>query len=166
MRLYINGKTAWNSTFSAENGDAVYVAQSPKRIFGRTTNIDRVAPDLGYPSGSNEACHIAQFAWKTFFSARLRIHNKEVRTRSFFKKKGWHLHGRDRVFEIEGCKYRWMLGTGVPELRLHDKCKTLVARYHPRVHGKPFLEILPGWKGIADDIVVSFIYIEKLVEDD
>ncbi|KAG6843853.1 hypothetical protein H0H87_012369 [Tephrocybe sp. NHM501043] len=166
MRLYISGKKAWNSTFSAENGDAIYVAQSPKKIFGRTTTIKRVVPSYAYTWGSKETYgtsdNVAQFAWKTFRSARLRIRNKEVKTRSFFRKKGWHVHGR------------WMLGTGIPELRLNNDSRTLVARYHPKGQqefftakvSKPFLEIMSGWKGITDEIVVSFVYIEKLVEDD
>ncbi|KAG6865416.1 hypothetical protein C0991_002806 [Blastosporella zonata] len=154
MRLYISGKKAWNSTFSAENGDAMYVAQSPKKVFGRTTTINRIVPSSVHACGGKESDNVAQFAWKTFRSARLRMRNKEVRTRAFYKKKGWHFHGR--------------------RLRLNNDSRILVARYHPKGQQeffsakvtKPFLDIMPGWKSITDDIVVSFVYIEKLVEDD
>lgn len=85
----MSGKKAWNSTFSTENGDIIYETWSPKRIFGRTTTINRVEDWNGHVSSS----HLAQFAWKTFCSARLHFRNQEVQTRSFFRKKGWGIHG-------------------------------------------------------------------------
>ncbi|KAG6837093.1 hypothetical protein H0H93_014985 [Arthromyces matolae] len=161
MRLYILGTKAWNSKFCAENGDTIYETRSPKKLFGRTTTVSRIDDRYGHSKSLGKS-YLAQFAWKTFRSGRLRFDNKEVRTRSFFKKQGWGLHGRDRVFEIGDYQFRWKLGSGVPE--------TVVARYHPMTlstrASKPYLEILPGWKNFADDIVVSFVYIEKLVEDD
>ncbi|KAG6901262.1 hypothetical protein C0995_014441 [Termitomyces sp. Mi166 len=168
MRLYISGKKAWNSRFCAENGDVIYETRSPRKIFGRTTTISRIDDWDGRELSS----HFAQFAWKTFRSARLRFRNKEVRTRSFFKKKGWGMRGRDRVFEIDGYQFRWKLGSG--ELRLNSHPHMLVARYYPKGQpeffatrpSKPFLEIMSEWKNFADDIIVSFVYIEKLVEDE
>lgn len=94
-------------------------------------------------------------------------------TRSFFKKEGWGWRGSDRVFMApDGRQYRWKLGTMAPELRAHNHAQTLVARFHPG--GKtcffssrsPFLEILPAGEHIADAILISFVYIEKLHEDD
>ncbi|KAG6811299.1 hypothetical protein H0H92_008094 [Tricholoma furcatifolium] len=166
MRIYISGNRAWNSTFFSEDGDALYQASSPKKMFGRTTTIHRV--------DCRSDKYVAQFTWKTFQSAKLRFRDKEVRTRSFFRKKGWSLYGRDRVFEVNGCQFRWMLGSGIPELRLSKDPKVLVARYYPKGRqefftaktSEPYLEIMSGWKGIQDEIVMSFIYIEKLVEDD
>ncbi|KAG5341354.1 hypothetical protein C0989_011233 [Termitomyces sp. Mn162] len=168
MRIYISGKEAWNSTFCAENGDVIYETLSPRKIFGRTTTINRIEDRNGHEMSSN----LAQFAWKTFRSARLQFRNKEVRTRSFFKKKGWGMHGRDRVFELDGYQFRWKLGSG--ELRLNNRPHMLVARYYPEGKrgsltskaSKPFLEIMSGWKNFTDDIIVSFVYIEKLVEDE
>ncbi|KAG6876924.1 hypothetical protein C0993_012034 [Termitomyces sp. T159_Od127] len=168
MRLYMSGKKAWNSTFSTENGDVIYETWSPRKIFGRTTTISRIED----PNGQALSSHLAQYAWRTFCSARLRFRNQEVRTRSFFKKKGWGIHGRDRVFEIDGYQFRWKLGSG--ELRLNKHPHMLVARYFPKGKeesfsskaNRPFLEIMSGWKNFADDIMISFIYVEKLVEDE
>jgi hypothetical protein len=54
---------------------------------------------------------------------------------------------------------------------LNDGSGTPVARYHRKRFGiigkarKPCLEILEAGKGIADEIVVTFAYVEKLRMD-
>jgi hypothetical protein len=51
---------------------------------------------------------------------------------------------------------------------LNDGSGTPVARYHRKSFGiigkakNPCLEILEAGKGIADEIVVTFVYVEKL----
>lgn len=88
----------------------------------------------------------------------------------------------------DGKEYRWTLGARVPSVRLfhslatllmtaiyqlasNDKSATPVANFHrasrgilgPKQHA--YLEIHPEGEGMVEEIVISFVYAEKLRRD-
>ncbi|GLB42116.1 hypothetical protein LshimejAT787_1101310 [Lyophyllum shimeji] len=175
MRLYLSNTSPFNSTFHTADGQAIYKVRTSSKTFGRTTTIYRILQnDAVFDCTMRDIFgHLAQIEWKSLRSSRIRFRGRELRTRSVFKKKGWGWRGSDRVFIApDGRQYRWKLGTASPELRILNDTQALVARFHPG--GKtcffpsrsPFLEILPAGEHIADAILVSFVYIEKLREDE
>ncbi|KAF5379133.1 hypothetical protein D9615_005855 [Tricholomella constricta] len=193
MQLYLSGPRAFHSTYHDANGQAIYKVRTSSQVFGRTTTVSRILRnEILYDHSMRDIFgHLAQIEWKSFRSSILRFYGREMRTRSFFKKQGWGWHGCDRVFAApDGREYRWKLGTAAPEagildltlylmanpylsqLRSHNEKQTLVARFNPGGNScffsarSPFLEILPAGEHIADAIVVSFVYIEKLREDE
>ncbi|KAG5637027.1 hypothetical protein H0H81_006062 [Sphagnurus paluster] len=175
MYLYLSGPHAFNTTFHDTYGQAIYKVRTSSKMFGRTTTVCRILRNeiLCDYSMRDIFGHLAQIEWKSFRSSVLRFRGCEMATRSFFKRHSWGLRGSDRLFAApDGCKYRWCLDTAAPELRAHDEKQTLVARFHPGGNNcffsakSPFLEILPAGEHIADLILVSFVYIEKLREDD
>ncbi|KAG5646717.1 hypothetical protein DXG03_002399 [Asterophora parasitica] len=175
MKLYLSSPRAFNSTFHNAHGQAIYKSRTSSSAFGRTTTVSRIIRNevLSDYSMRDIFGHLAQIEWKPFASSILRLHGREMRTRSFFRKEGWGICGRDRVFAApDGRQYRWKLGTAIPELREHDDRQTLVARFNPGGKSSffssqmPSLEILPIGEHNADTILVSLIYIDKLREDD
>ncbi|KAF8068830.1 hypothetical protein FPV67DRAFT_1414503 [Lyophyllum atratum] len=175
MQLYLSGASPFNSTFHSPDGQAIYKVQTSSKTFGRTTTICRILQNdaLFNTTMRDTFGHLAQIEWKTLRSSVLRFHGREMRTRSFFKKEGWGWRGSDRVFVApDGRQYRWKLGTMAPELTAHNATQTPIARFHPRGQTcfspsrSPFLEILSAGEHIADAILVSFVYIEKLREDE
>ncbi|RDB30110.1 hypothetical protein Hypma_013945 [Hypsizygus marmoreus] len=181
MHLYLSSASPMNTVFRNEVGQALYRVRTPSRVFGRTTTISRIVPNN--TSTRAEKCgrfemhdvfgHLAQIEWKSFRSSRLRFQDREMKTRAFFRKQGFGCRGRNRVFVApDGREYKWKLNSRPPELRTNDERQTLVARFHLWRHPyfssppTPSLEILPAGEHIADMILVSFIYIERLRQDE
>ncbi|TFK34265.1 hypothetical protein BDQ12DRAFT_613813, partial [Crucibulum laeve] len=115
---------------------------------------------------------LGQIEFRTIQSSRIRYQGQEVETSAFFRKSGFGWHGRHRIFTgPDGKEYKWKLGIRVPELVVNDGTKTPVARFHRQRLGilskaRPAsLEIFPAGEHIADVIVVTFVYIEKLRKD-
>ncbi|KAK7040293.1 hypothetical protein VNI00_009761 [Paramarasmius palmivorus] len=114
--------------------------------------------------------YLAQIDWKFFASSKFRFGNgSEIQTKEFFRKEGWGPYGRHRVFKAkDGKEYKWNLGLVRSELFMKDAAKTPVAKFHRkciRMFGKSvpaYLEIFPAGEHMADEIFVTFIYIEKL----
>jgi len=182
MQLFLSNPSPINCTYTNSEGQALYSVRTPSRIFGRMTAICRVSNDLcgrddkypGYDCSVRDGFkHLANFEWKSFRSSRLRFGEREFKTRSFFRKEGWGWHGRHRVFAgPDGREYKWKLNSTSPELNVNDGAETPVARYHSGRSGlfsKPqdaCLEICPAGEHMVDAILVTFIYIEKLREDE
>ncbi|KAF9467770.1 hypothetical protein BDZ94DRAFT_1247646 [Collybia nuda] len=184
MHLYLSNASPINSIYANADGQALYKVRTPSRLFGRTTAICSII-EGGVPARTEQDIYqngatqdrfgqLAKFEWKSFRSSKIRFtsRGREVKTRSFFKKQGMGWHGRSRAFVApDGREYRWRLSAN-PELHLNDETKAPVARFHSGRSGafcKPqsaCLEILPAGEHIIDTILVTFIYVEKLREDE
>ncbi|KAK7442480.1 hypothetical protein VKT23_016077 [Stygiomarasmius scandens] len=114
--------------------------------------------------------YIAQIDWKFFKSSKFRFGDgKEVLAKDFFRKESWGCYGRHRVFTAsDGVEYKWILGAWVPSLRTNDADKTPVAYFHRRKLGifsksePAYLEIYPAGEHMVNEIVTTFVYIEKI----
>lgn len=88
-----------------------------------------------------------------------------------FFQKGCSIRGRFFTGP-DGIEYRWRLGVHVPELFLNDGIDTPVACYHRSSLGilspahAAYLEIFPVGEHMVDLIVVTFIYMERLRQEE
>ncbi|KAH7880113.1 hypothetical protein F5879DRAFT_159096 [Lentinula edodes] len=150
----------------------------------RKSDLDTLPPDGDdkHPTPSHEADgdrstfeYIAQIEWKILESSKIRFgwgqhSGREVLVKDFLRKKGWGSGGRHRVFTAEdGKEYQWRLSSGHSELVSYDALKTRIATFHPLVlfnskKNRARLEIFPPGLHMVDEIFVTFIYIEGLLE--
>ncbi|KAJ3874788.1 hypothetical protein F5051DRAFT_431077 [Lentinula edodes] len=171
------------NTYFDDNGNTIYTVHTPLKLFDSTsiTTISKVVHshsdsdkarslppdgDDKHPTPSHEADgdrstfeYIAQIEWKILESSKIRF--------------GWGRHsGREvhRVFTAEdGKEYQWRLSSGHSELVSYDALKTRIATFHPLVlfnskKNRARLEIFPPGLHMVDEIFVTFIYIEGLLE--
>ncbi|KAA1475821.1 hypothetical protein DENSPDRAFT_448767 [Dentipellis sp. KUC8613] len=75
---------------------------------------------------------------------------------------------RKRAFTAtDGQSYAWKYGSTRSSLSRNDSSNTRIAQYHRRSYGiigkahKAYLEICPEGLNIADEIVVTFVYVER-----
>ncbi|TFY53667.1 hypothetical protein EVG20_g10012 [Dentipellis fragilis] len=75
---------------------------------------------------------------------------------------------RKRAFTAtDGQSYAWKYGSTRSSLSRNDSSSARIAQYHKRSYGiigkthKAYLEISPEGLNIADEIVVTFVYIER-----
>ncbi|TFK34281.1 hypothetical protein BDQ12DRAFT_727059 [Crucibulum laeve] len=124
---------------------------------------------------------IGQIDFRTIQSSRIHYQGQEVETSAFFRKSGFGWYGRWEGVEVEvrqtstrGTVPYFILSLGYIsffQLVMNDGAKTPVARFQQQRLGiiskaRPAsLEIFPAGDHIADVIVVTFVYIEKLRKD-
>ncbi|KAJ6606064.1 hypothetical protein DFH09DRAFT_1119210 [Mycena vulgaris] len=180
MQLFLTTATPSNSVYTDESGVPQYKVNTPFKL-DRTTAISRVVEhgiprrsgsmdghDAGIEEGERFAS-LAHIDWHLVESSVIRFRGRELATRDFFRKEGWGWYGRHRVFTgLDGREYKWILGAYTSQLRLNDEAQTLVARYRPKKLGilskarKASLEVFPTFEHMMDEIVVTFVYIERL----
>ncbi|KAF9070686.1 hypothetical protein BDP27DRAFT_1323246 [Rhodocollybia butyracea] len=116
--------------------------------------------------------YIAQIEYNTKTSSKIRFstdqHTKEVEAKTFFRKERKSVWvPRDRIFTGEdGKEYRWHPTTKLTELTSNDDPRTPIATYYrdtalTKVENG-YLEIFPEGQHMADEIFVTFIYVERL----
>ncbi|KAF8888277.1 hypothetical protein BD779DRAFT_1611346 [Infundibulicybe gibba] len=164
MLLYLSDSSPLHSTFSNEEGQAIYKVDTPFKLKNRTATIRRV-DDM-----RDQFAHLAQVEWRVFGSSRIRQDGEEVETKTFFRKAGCGWYGRNRVFTApDGKEYKWKMGLSTSTLVSNDKVGKHVARFHLKhyiINRRPAsLEIYPGGEGIMDTIFITFIYFEKIRKD-
>ncbi|TFK24672.1 hypothetical protein FA15DRAFT_669405 [Coprinopsis marcescibilis] len=125
--------------------------------------------------------HFADVEFHTIHSTILRIAGEENKASEMFQKEGWSWFGRNRAFNApDGTRYRWELDQRCARLYrvpsgsqspppLRNSVEALVAEFIPakwdarrRRRTPPSLEILPTAEHLADRILVTLIYVEKL----
>ncbi|XP_006458728.1 hypothetical protein AGABI2DRAFT_176960 [Agaricus bisporus var. bisporus H97] len=116
----------------------------------------------------------AQVEFHSFSSTRFRYNSLDVSVSEYFRKEGWSWFGRGRVFKAsDGGEYRWDLRAGHLEMIKNDGSKKRVVRFRehrpslgPLMKGRPAsLEVDDSCIPILDEIVMTFIYCEKLRKD-
>ncbi|KAJ7700722.1 hypothetical protein B0H17DRAFT_1247280 [Mycena rosella] len=182
MQLFLTTATPSNSVYTDESGAPKYKVNTPFKLLQRTTGISRVveyniprrrslSPD-GHEVEVEEGERFASLAhidWHLLESSVIRFRGRELATRDFFRKVGWGWYGRHRVFTArDGREYKWILGALPEQLELNDDAQILVTRYLPKKLGllskarKASLEVFPQFEHMLDEIMITFVYIERL----
>jgi len=110
---------------------------------------------------------VAQIVWQHFEDTVFKFGGREVKLGEYLPKlKAWQ---RTRIFTAgNGKKYAWASRALVCWLRRNDDSREVVVRKHRRTFGigsgdahYAWLEINPELIPILDEIVMSFVYIER-----
>ncbi|GLB35659.1 hypothetical protein LshimejAT787_0212240 [Lyophyllum shimeji] len=182
MHLYLSTPSPLNATFTNEDGQVMYKVDTPMAVGTRTSTISCVVPnDIPQQQSDSSAAeesmkdrfaHLAQVEHNVVGSSVLRFGGKEILTKEYFRKEGWGAYGRHRVFTAsDGREYKWLLQTFTPKLIVNDESKGVVAKFHRRnlgIIGKPrprSLEIFPAGEHMVQEILVTFVYVEKIRKD-
>ncbi|THV01016.1 hypothetical protein K435DRAFT_656014 [Dendrothele bispora CBS 962.96] len=115
----------------------------------------------------NVFVYLAQIDWRVKKGNVFRFGDgKEVAATKFLRKDKW----RERVFTAsDGAEYKWVLGLTTSELFINTSPATPIAKFHGRKSGilnpnrvRAHLEIYPAGQHIADEIFLTFVYVEKI----
>ncbi|KAF8652777.1 hypothetical protein AX16_004169 [Volvariella volvacea WC 439] len=123
------------------------------------------------PDWEDRFVHLARIDFVTFKPSRIAMGGQEVEVSSFFRKGDWGWSGRDRIFNgPDGREYKWLLAPR--KLVVNDSTQAVVAKFHEKLfnfinHSREttYLEITPLGEHMVDIILVTFLYIEKLRQD-
>ncbi|KAF8801977.1 hypothetical protein BYT27DRAFT_7197424 [Phlegmacium glaucopus] len=155
MDLYLSTNSPWNTTWCNKEGQVIYKSESPMcfTLGPRLITIKRILPsNVDKEHAMRDSfSHLAEIDYSYFLTSRIRYNGIDMDTTEFFRKSGWSLFGRNRVFKgPDGKEYEWQAGRRV--------CKVRDAR-------PASLEISPQGQHMVDLIVVTFIFVEKLRTD-
>ncbi|KXN82687.1 hypothetical protein AN958_02252 [Leucoagaricus sp. SymC.cos] len=126
------------------------------------------------PALEGHFAFIAQVEFQTLESTRFHFDGRSVSVADYFRKQGWSSYGRDRIFMAsDGREYRWQLGARHLKLVTNDNNKKQIAKYRdyhislgPLLKGRPAsLEVDSSVEPILDEIMMTFVYCQKLRED-
>ncbi|KAJ7142142.1 hypothetical protein C8R43DRAFT_582603 [Mycena crocata] len=177
MRLVLTTGSPANAIYTDATGAPRYKVNTPFKLSHRTTAISRaiegeIPRRNSWSDNVDEEQRFASLAhinWRVFESSVIRFRGSELATRDLFRKDGWGCYGRHRIFTaLDGREYKWILGAYTSQLKVNDDTETVVARYRPKKLGlfskprKASLEILPPFEHLMDEILVTFVYIERV----
>ncbi|KAJ7102846.1 hypothetical protein C8R44DRAFT_808636 [Mycena epipterygia] len=182
MHFLLSSNKPMNATYrEAESSVAQYKVKTPIKLPDLTTTISRLIDsdiprrdsqgDSSAAPDSGRFGHLAQISWRVRGPTFIRFGDRDIDPATFFRKenKGWHGRYKERVFTAQdGREYRWCKTAYTSRLKVNDASATLVAEY--RAHslgllskaGNASLQIFPPFEHMIDEIMVTFIYIEKL----
>ncbi|KAF8199957.1 hypothetical protein K438DRAFT_1822915 [Mycena galopus ATCC 62051] len=100
----------------------------------------------------------------------MRIGGKDIDPTTFFRKPKVPWYGfPERIFTAkDGKEYHWCGGAYYTKLKLNDGSNTVVAEYKCKSVGliskkrDPYLEIFPPFEHMADEIMITFIFVERM----
>ncbi|KAJ7137280.1 hypothetical protein C8R46DRAFT_922450 [Mycena filopes] len=179
MQLTLSTFKPINATYTdTESGvDKYKVHTEISVIHGTTTTISRrIDGDIPRRDGNEEtAAHaerfgqLAHMSWRVVGSTVIHFGGREIEAKDFFRKgsPGLFGHPREQVFTgQDGKEYKWTPQVVTTTLNCNDGVATLVAVYHAKdlLHAKEraWLEIFPPFEHMADEIVVTLAYMEKI----
>ncbi|KAG5642050.1 hypothetical protein DXG03_003749 [Asterophora parasitica] len=173
MHLYLSTRHHLNSIYSNEEGQALYKVETPSGIASRTSSISYVVPNEGGDKSMvDRYAHLAQVDHNAVASSVLRFGGIQYETKDYFRKEGWGAQGRNRIFTgPDGREYKWVLQSYDCNLFTNDDAKTPIAAYHQKTYGffskahPASLEIFPGGEHMIKEILITFVYIEKIRKD-
>lgn len=183
-----------NCTYSSEAGQVLYKVDKPSSLDDNgTATIAKHTGEVNgtYQSGSaNTKLHAgelplseghftfyAQIEFHTWRSSRFRFNGHSISVDDYFRKDGSSIslsrYGHDRVFTAsDGKEYRWQLGAETMNMVRNDGRRTRVVEYKEYVptigpfKGQPGSLVIDGsCLSILDEIILTFIYCEKLWTD-
>ncbi|KAJ7688353.1 hypothetical protein B0H17DRAFT_1068248 [Mycena rosella] len=180
MRLLVTTNKPINANYrDAESGVTQYKARTPIKVPELKTTISRLL-DSDIPrreqADPDDDIHndrfgmLAQVSWRMGGPSVIQFGGQEIDPATFFRREnqGWHGKPREYIFTAQdGKEYRWILRPYTTRLKTNDESATLVAEYRANSLGilsraRPAsLTIFPPFEDMADEIMVTFIYIEK-----
>ncbi|KAF9534586.1 hypothetical protein CPB83DRAFT_780222 [Crepidotus variabilis] len=163
MQLYLSSNTPWRADYSTEDGQILYKVDSPK-FYG---NVMKVSVAKVQTKGSHEPwAEIEYHSVKG--DSTIKVGNVSRSTKDIFRGGKCSLSNfGENVFQAsDGQEYTWVM-TSVKCKLSRKSDDTPIATYHLKHYGimsksRPAsLEIFLEGEGIVDDIITTFIYIEK-----
>ncbi|KAJ7482167.1 hypothetical protein B0H11DRAFT_1213151 [Mycena galericulata] len=183
MHLTITPHNPINSTYRAtDSGVEQYKVQTElMKVHDSVTTISRrIDSDvprrdadrgLEAAQGDDERRFglLAKIHWRVAGPSVIEFGGRELDTSTFFPNKSLTIFGWEpECTALDGKKYIWRKHVNRTTLELSDQPTTVVAEYNGRNVGlvgkarkQPSLEIFPPFEGLADEIMVTFIYVEK-----
>ncbi|KAF8888287.1 hypothetical protein BD779DRAFT_1785833 [Infundibulicybe gibba] len=171
MQLFLSEQDPLNATYTNEIARR-YTRKPAATICRIVPSGIRNSTSASLTSSRDQFGHLARVKWHNPNSSTIRMSGEEIKTEDFFRKVGWgRCIGRSRIFTApDGKEYKWKIGMGSSTLRANDSTKTRIAKYHPGnyiINRRPAsLEISPAGEHIVDVILVTFIYIEMIRQDE
>ncbi|KAF8061805.1 hypothetical protein FPV67DRAFT_1510493 [Lyophyllum atratum] len=175
--LYLRSHSPLNTVYANEDGQALYKVETHARISTISCVVPNNIPEKdggATVSMQDRFAHLAEVEHNTIKSSVLRFAGKEYKTKEFFRKdgSGWGVYGRNRIFKgLDGQEYKWISESFNSKLVVNNEAQTFVARSHQRHlgifgKGKPAsLEISTAGEHMVQEILITFIYVEKLRKD-
>ncbi|KAH7921062.1 hypothetical protein BV22DRAFT_756907 [Leucogyrophana mollusca] len=168
MHFVLSTSSVRNTIMTNEQGQAVYMTNTPSKMGSRTTTVSKIRPNEKKSDMRDEFDSIAEIEWHFFASSIFRMNGKEVRTKDFIPSGG--LQGRRRTFTgPDGKSYKWVLNFTSVSLELADGSqKNLASFQRAGAFGQKsgaVLEVSPLVAHMLDLVIITFIYVEKLRRD-
>ncbi|KAJ7063731.1 hypothetical protein C8F01DRAFT_1134108 [Mycena amicta] len=185
MFLVLTSPSTSNTVYTDESGVPQYQVDTRTTRASRTSSIRRLVPasrprsdfdffaiDVDLRAPQHRSTDIATIRWNIVQSSVIDFAGRERKTKSWLKREDVAYGFSPRVMTAQdGREYRWMQDRDTSELQLrtNDLDEILVARFHTQKHFPTFsptrplaaLEVLPQFEQMADEILVTFVYIDN-----
>ncbi|KAJ6470940.1 hypothetical protein C8R45DRAFT_875127 [Mycena sanguinolenta] len=185
MRLILSNHQPLHCTYTdAESGVVQYKVHTPIKLHLRTTLSRLIAADIPRRDAAPEAATsttsqperdtggrfglVAEFFWAR--DSTIRFGGQDLSSKTYLRKEkvGWLVW--EYIFKArDGSECRWALRPHTTTLKINDGSGTAVAEYRDVSMGimskaRPAsFEIFSGFEHMADEILVTFIYIEYIM---
>ncbi|KAF9522241.1 hypothetical protein CPB83DRAFT_864734 [Crepidotus variabilis] len=174
MQLYLSNSRPWRTDYCTEDGVVLYKADAPRFSWGgETISITKLQPSAGnYQHNYAQLAEIEYHSGGLFSQdSRIKIGNRNLAAKEVLMKghtKFWTSGYGERIFAgPDGKMYVWKMGSDKCRLFLKDT-EILIATFHRKHLGvlsdarAASLEIVPQGQHMMDDILTTFIYMERL----
>jgi len=167
MKLVFTTDSHLNTTLVDEtSGLVMYEVETERKFMSRTTVIRKSFTNRRGKPVPHTSTEVAKIQWKTWSSDRIVYYGCDMKRDEFMPKAGLFSDGF--LITVNGTKYRWSTGSpgqDPPKLVTKDRKKRMVAKLHEARHffrrRRAYLEVAPAGLTMLDQIVVSFVYVEK-----
>ncbi|KAJ7660219.1 hypothetical protein DFH06DRAFT_988910 [Mycena polygramma] len=176
MHFTLSPHNPINASYTeTETGVEWYRVKTDIKVHDSVTTIGRrIDGDVPQHNSDSEAPederfgHLAQISWRVVGPNVIHFGGQELDATAFFQHRGFGLFGWELGFTArDGKKYRWCKHINRTTLEVDDDAAAPVVEYQGLSRGilgkakEPSLEIFPPFEHMADEIVVTFIYVEK-----
>ncbi|KAJ7123780.1 hypothetical protein C8R43DRAFT_1135834 [Mycena crocata] len=179
MRLILSTIKPINATYRDETRVVQYKVRTPIKVHDLTTTITlRIDSDIprrqqgGDSDSESESDRfglLAEVSWRMVGPKVIRFGGEEFSPESFFRKENskWYWPGQHIFTAKDGKEYKWSMTRYTTKLTVNDGSDTIAAEYRAKSLGliskarDPCLEIFPDFEYMADEIMMTFIYVEK-----
>ncbi|KAF9528075.1 hypothetical protein CPB83DRAFT_894783 [Crepidotus variabilis] len=173
MQLSLSSSShPWRSDYCAPSGLVLYKAESPHSSLsgGITVSISKLMPNNTYSPLAEIEYHSSSGSFK---DSRIRMGNVNLLAKEVLRKgdlkgklKGW---GERLYTGPDGIEYSWKMTPDNCEL-IQRQTKMPIVTFHPKEEHlfstkkiRPaFLEVLPQGQHMLDDIIITFVYMERI----
>ncbi|KAF9523184.1 hypothetical protein CPB83DRAFT_863318 [Crepidotus variabilis] len=168
MRLYLSSRQPWRCDFAVPDGQVLYKTQSLRNSFGqeRIIILKLKSSEIFEP--------LAEIEYHTDEShSRIKVGNRNLGAKKILRKEKWILFGYgERVFRgPDSHKYVWKMSSRKSQLFRKNNSQQPTATFHCPSSGflsgslPVSLEIFPQGEHMIDDILTTFIYMERMRTD-
>ncbi|KAJ3569645.1 hypothetical protein NP233_g4914 [Leucocoprinus birnbaumii] len=173
MYLTLTTQNPRDSDYLAEDGHVLYKVDKPNGFSAKTATIRKSV--TGKSKGANEQyAFYAQVEFHDWSDTQFLLDNRSIPASEFLQKdSGWFSGGKRTFTASDGRQYTWKPYGKHLEMYRNDGTKTLMVKFTEYRPGLgPFmkkrlasLEIDSTCIPILDEVILTFIYCEKLRKD-